>query len=109
MMEGTKFVPPIVSCSPPPMSSMSPPPLPDESEGKSLDIAEFSFNGLNHDEAEIGQSDLNGESMEELDYDTFGGLDNDGYDVTGMVGDWNFRRLGKLFCVLCRPPIFNTP
>ena len=96
MMEGTKFVPPIVSCSPPPMSSMSPPPLPDESEGKSLDIAEFNFNGLNHDEAEIGQSDLNGESMEELDYDTFGGLDNDGYDVTGMVKDWNFRRLDKL-------------
>ena len=85
-MEGTKFVPPIVSCSPPPMASMSPPPLPDDSEGKPSDIVEFSFNGLGHDEIGIGQSDLNGEVNEELDYDTFSGLDNDNYDVTGMAG-----------------------
>jgi hypothetical protein len=83
-MEGTKFVPPIVSCSPPPLSPLSPPPLPDDSEGRPSDIGGFSFNSLNHEEIRIGQSDLNTDAIEDLDYDGFSGLDNDEYDLTGM-------------------------
>ena len=81
-MEGTKFVPPIVSCSPPPLAPLSPPPLPDDSEGRPPDIGGFSFNSLNDDE--IGQSGLNTDVIEELDYDGFSALDNDDYDVTGI-------------------------
>ena len=83
-MDGTKFVPPIVSCSPPPLAPLSPPPLPDDSEGRTSDIGGFSFNSLNHEEIIIGQSDLNTDAIEDLDYDGFSGLGNDEYDLTGM-------------------------
>ena len=55
-MDGTKFVPPILSCSPPPLATLSPPPLPDDTEGRTSDVGGFSFNTLNHEEIIIGQS-----------------------------------------------------
>ena len=80
-MEGTKFVPPIVSCSPPPLTTMSPPPLPDDSEERSSDIGGFSFNALD-EEIGVGHSNFNSDDTEELDYNSYGGLDNE-YDLTG--------------------------
>lgn len=77
-------MPPIVSCSPPPMVPMSPPPLTDDYEGNSPDIVGFGSNGLTHDEISIGPPDLNCEEIEDLDFNSFGGLNNDDYDVTGM-------------------------
>ena len=71
------------------MASMSPPPLPDDSEEKPSGIVGFSFNGICHDEIGIGESDINGDIIEEHDYDSFSGLDNDNYDVTGMAQGWN--------------------
>ena len=91
-MEGPKFVPPIVSCSPPPMASMSPPPLTDDYEGNSTGIVGFSSKGLPHDEIGIGPSDLSSEDIEEHDLDSFGGINNGDYDVTGIESStlkWN--------------------
>ena len=84
-MEGTKFVPPIVSCSPPPLAPLSPPPMPDSSDGPPLDIGGFSLNSFKQVEVGIGESDFIDDAIEELDYDGTNGLDDDEYDVTGKI------------------------
>ena len=80
-MEGTKFVPPMVSSSPPPMASMSPPPLADEYEESCTD-AGFNLN-MGHDDLCLSPPNLNDEN-ENLDFASCGGLNSDDYDVTGM-------------------------
>ena len=84
-MEGTKFVPPIVSCSPPPLAPLSPPPMPDSSDGPPLDIGGFSLNSFKQVEVGIGESDFIDDAIEELDYDGTNGLDDEEYDVTGKI------------------------
>ena len=85
-MEGTKFVPPIVSCSPPPLAPMSPPPLTDDSDGKPPDMGGFSFNALDNEAIGMGPPDLNSGAMEEFDIPDFSSIDDtDEYDLTGMI------------------------
>ena len=83
-MDGTKFVPPIVSCSPPPLAPMSPPPMTDDSDVVSADMGGFSFNTLDNESMGMGPPDLDCGAMHEFDMPNIGGLDDtDEYDVTG--------------------------
>ena len=85
-MDGTKFVPPIVSCSPPPLAPMSPPPMTDDSDGVSPDMGGFSFNALDNGSMGMGPPDLDSGGIEEFDIPNFNDIDDtDEYDVTGKI------------------------